>query len=129
MSEPGGTNGPLTVHGQLPGVIELVTVSVSPPGGALPFTVLSVMLTDCDPLPRYCGERERELEAPVAGVLTEKDVGTSASGLFVDVPVVPAGVVGVPLVPPPPPQAVNAKMLATIAGRRFMIADPFAAMN
>jgi hypothetical protein len=128
LSDPGGTSGPLTVHGQLPGVIELVTVVVRPPGGALPFTVLSVILTETDPLPRYCGERERELALAFCGVLTAKDVGTSVCGVFATVPVAPEGAADVPPVPPPP-QAANARMLSTIAGRKFMITDPFGATN
>ena len=42
-SDPGGTRGPFTLHGQLAGVIDDVTVVVRPIGGAPPFTVLSVI--------------------------------------------------------------------------------------
>jgi hypothetical protein len=46
LSEPGGTNGPLTAHGQLPGVMDEVTLVVRPVGGAAPLTVFNVMVTD-----------------------------------------------------------------------------------
>jgi hypothetical protein len=106
-SEPGGTSGPLTLHGQLPGVIDETTVVVRPVGGLPLLTEFSTMLTDCAPLPRYCGSRFAAAPFFVTGRPTVNDVGTNddeLAGCDAD------GAIADPLggAEPPPPHAVSA---------------------
>lgn len=103
LSVPGGTLGPLTVQPELhaPERRLVVAVVVSPPGGAPPLTVLSVIRTDKVPGETYEMLRSSLVVEPVcAGTLMTKLTGTG--GKDEDALEV-GGIIDPPVLPPPHP--------------------------
>lgn len=117
-SVPGGTFGPGSVHGQPESVTLSCTVAASPDGGAEPFTLTSLIVTERVPAPTYCAPRcvlacVAPASVNVVGMSDAFVLGGGFAGF--DGCAAPAGTGG-----PPPPQATNVAAAAqsNTAGRR-----------